>query len=222
MSGQWYRSYGKRILDLGLAIAGLLLFSPLLALVAVLVRLKMGSPVLFQHPRAGFQGQPFTLYKFRSMTDQRDAVGRLLPDSQRLTPFGRFLRSSSLDELPELINLVLGSMSMVGPRPLLREYLDRYSPEQMRRHEVMSGITGWAQINGRNTTTWERKFALDVYYVDHVSLAFDLKILILTVWKTLKREGINQPGQATVENFGSGSPETGRKGRRSQVAEGNQ
>ena len=208
MSGQWYRSYGKRILDLGLAISGLLLFSPLLALVAVLVRLKMGSPVLFKHPRAGFQGQPFTLYKFRSMTDQRDAVGRLLPDSQRLPRFGRFLRSSSLDELPELINVVLGSMSMVGPRPLLLEYLDRYSPEQMRRHEVMSGITGWAQINGRNATTWERRFALDVYYVDHLSLAFDLKILILTVWKTLKREGINQPGQATMKSFGSGSPET--------------
>ncbi len=205
MRGQWYRSYGKRILDLGAAISGLLLFSPLLALVAVLVRLKLGAPILFQHPRAGLRGQPFTLYKFRSMTNQRDAKGRLLPDAQRLTPFGRFLRSSSLDELPELINVVLGAMSIVGPRPLLLEYLDRYTPEQMRRHEVLSGITGWAQVNGRNTTTWERKFALDVYYVDHISLAFDLKILILTVWKTLKREGINQPGQATVKNFGSGS-----------------
>ena len=153
MKGQWYRSYGKRILDLAVAISGLLLFSPLLVLVAVLVRLKLGSPVLFRHQRAGLHGQPFTLYKFRSMTNQRDAEGKLLPDAQRLTRFGRFLRSSSLDELPELVKMVSGAMSVVGPRPLLLEYLDRYTPEQMRRHEVTSGITGWAQVNGRNTTT---------------------------------------------------------------------
>ena len=201
MKGQWYRSNGKRVLDLGIAISGLLLLSPLLALVAVLVRVKLGSPVLFRHQRAGFQGRPFTLYKFRSMTNQRDTEGRLLPDAQRLTPLGRFLRSSSLDELPELVNVLSGAMSVVGPRPLLIEYLDRYTPEQMRRHDVLSGMTGWAQVNGRNTTTWERKFALDVHYVDHISLGFDLKILLLTVWKTLKREGINQPGQATTENF---------------------
>ena len=201
MKGQWYRSNGKRVLDLGIAISGLLLLSPLLALVAVLVRVKLGSPVLFRHQRAGFQGRPFTLYKFRSMTNQRDTEGRLLPDAQRLTPLGRFLRSSSLDELPELVNVLSGAMSVVGPRPLLIEYLDRYTREQMRRHEVLSGMTGWAQVNGRNTTTWERKFALDVHYVDHISLGFDLKILLLTVWKTLKREGINQPGQATTENF---------------------
>ncbi len=205
MKGQWYRSYGKRILDLGAAILGLLLLSPLLALVAVLVRLKLGSPVVFQHQRAGLRGRPFTLYKFRSMTNEQDGEGRLLPDAQRLAPFGRFVRSSSLDELPELINVISGDMSLVGPRPLLLEYLDRYTPEQMRRHEVRSGITGWAQVNGRNTTTWERKFALDVHYVDHISLAFDLKILLLTVWKTLKQEGINQPGQATMKNFRGGS-----------------
>ena len=185
MKGQWYRSNGKRVLDLGIA----------------MVRVKLGSPVLFRHQRAGFQGRPFTLYKFRSMTNQRDTEGRLLPDAQRLTPLGRFLRSSSLDELPELVNVLSGAMSVVGPRPLLIEYLDRYTPEQMRRHDVLSGMTGWAQVNGRNTTTWERKFALDVHYVDHISLGFDLKILLLTVWKTLKREGINQPGQATTENF---------------------
>ena len=201
MKGQWYRSNGKRVLDLGIAISGLLLLSPLLALVAVLVRVKLGSPVLFRRQRAGFQGRPFTLYKFRSMTNQRHTEGRLLPDAQRLTPLGRFLRSSSLDELPELVNVLSGAMSVVGPRPLLIEYLDRYTPEQMRRHDVLSGMTGWAQVNGRNTTTWERKFALDVHYVDHISLGFDLKILLLTVWKTLKREGINQPGQATTENF---------------------
>ena len=205
MKGQWYRSYGKRTVDLGVAISGLLLFLPLLALVAILVRLKLGSPVVFRHQRAGLRGRPFTLYKFRSMTNERDGEGRLLPDAQRLSPFGRFLRSSSLDELPELINVLSGDMSMVGPRPLLLEYLDRYTAEQARRHETRSGITGWAQVNGRNTTTWERRFALDVHYVDHISLAFDLKIMILTVWKILRREGINQPGQATMKNFGSGS-----------------
>ena len=205
MRGQWYRNHGKRILDLGIAVSALLLFSPLLALVALLVRLKLGSPVIFRHRRAGLQGNPFTLYKFRSMTNQRDAQGKLLPDDQRLPPLGRFLRSSSLDELPELINVVSGVMSAVGPRPLLLEYLERYTPEQMRRHEVKPGITGWAQVNGRNITTWERKFALDVWYIDHISLRFDLKILALTAWKTLKREGINQPGQATVENFGGSS-----------------
>jgi sugar transferase EpsL len=196
-----YRIFGKRLLDLGLVLGVLILLWPILALVALLVRLKLGSPILFRQQRPGQYGQPFTLYKFRTMTDARDAQGALLPDAQRLTPFGQFLRSTSLDELPELINILKGEMSLVGPRPLLMKYLDRYTPAQMRRHEAPPGITGYAQINGRNVLTWEQKFALDVWYVDHQSFWLDLKIIFLTLWKILTREGINQPGKATMEEF---------------------
>ncbi len=196
-----YRVLGKRLLDLAITIPALVVLTPILLLLALLVRRSMGAPVVFWQQRPGLAGQPFTLYKFRTMTDARDSQGNLLPDAERLPPFGRFLRSTSLDELPELWNVLRGDMSLVGPRPLLMQYLDRYSPEQARRHEVRPGITGWAQVNGRNALTWEQKFALDVWYVDHLSLWLDLKIMVMTVWKILKREGISQPGQATMEEF---------------------
>ncbi len=196
-----YQRYGKRLLDLTFALPALILVSPLLALLAVSVWGTLSSPVLFRHRRAGLHGRPFTLLKFRTMTDARDPAGVLLPDAERLTPFGRLLRSTSLDELPQLLNVLKGEMSLVGPRPLLVEYLDRYTPEQMRRHEVKPGITGWAQVNGRNALTWEEKFALDVWYTEHHSLWVDLKIALLTVWKILTREGINHPGQATMEEY---------------------
>jgi len=196
----------KRTFDLMGSLLGLALLSPLLGLIALAVRLTLGSPVLFRQQRPGRHGKPFTLYKFRTMTDACDAQGNLLPDAERLTAFGRFLRSTSLDELPEFFSVLKGEMSLVGPRPLLMQYLERYTPEQMRRHEVKPGITGWAQVNGRNALTWEKKFALDVWYVDHQSLGLDLKIIALTVWKSLTREGISQPGQATMEEFvGGGS-----------------
>ena len=195
----------KRAFDLIVSLLTLILLSPLLTLIASLVRLKLGSPIIFRQQRPGLRGEPFTIYKFRTMTGERDTQGNLLSDSERLTPFGQFIRSTSLDELPELFNVLKGNMSLVGPRPLLMQYLDRYTPEQMRRHEVKPGITGWAQVNGRNAITWEQKFALDVWYVDHQSLWLDLKIIALTIWKILKREGISQPGQATMEEFmGSG------------------
>jgi len=196
-----YRGYGKRLVDFCPTLLIIVVFSPLLALVALLVRLKLGSPVLFRQVRPGLHGRPFTMLKFRTMTGARDASGQLLPDSQRLTPFGRFLRSTSLDELPELINVLRGDMSLVGPRPLLMQYLERYTPEQRRRHEVRPGITGWAQVNGRNALSWERKFELDVWYVDHQSPWLDLKIIFMTVWKIFRRDGISQPGQATAEEF---------------------
>ena len=207
MGHTFYRRLGKRLFDLLLATPALLLLSPLLALLALLVRIKLGSPVLFRQLRPGLHGRPFTLYKFRTMTGARDAAGNLLPDAERLTPFGRFLRATSLDELPELWNVIKGDMSLVGPRPLLMQYLDRYTPEQARRHEVRPGITGWAQVNGRNALTWEQKFALDVWYVDNLSLWLDVKIILLTVWKILRREGISQPGQATAEEFMGSTPE---------------
>jgi sugar transferase EpsL len=180
---------------------GLVLASPILAVVAVLVWVSHGWPIIFRQTRPGYRSKPFNLYKFRTMTEARDAEGNLLPDAQRLTPLGQTLRTTSLDELPELINVLRGEMSWVGPRPLLMQYLDRYSPEQARRHDVLPGITGWAQINGRNELTWEDKFRLDVWYVDHWSFALDLKILLLTLWKVLKREGISQTGHATAEEF---------------------
>jgi len=191
----------KRLFDLTAALALLVLLSPLLLLLSVLVWMFHGWPVFFRQERPGYRGQPFALYKFRSMTNARDRQGNLLPDEQRLTSFGRFLRSFSLDELPELFNVLRGEMSLVGPRPLLMRYLARYSPEQMRRHEVLPGITGWAQVNGRNALTWQEKFRLDVWYVDHWSFWLDLKILALTIWKVLKREGIDQNGRISAEEF---------------------
>lgn len=191
----------KRLFDLLLTIVGLVILSPVILVIAVLVRWKLGSPTVFRQQRPGYLERPFWIYKFRSMTDARDAEGRLLPDAERLTGLGRFLRSSSLDELPELINVLRGEMSIVGPRPLLMQYLERYNPEQARRHETLPGITGWAQVNGRNALTWEEKFRLDVWYVDHRSLWLDIKIILTTLVKALRREGINQPGFATAEEF---------------------
>jgi sugar transferase EpsL len=201
----------KRILDLALTLPGLVLISPLLLVTTLLVRLFLGKPVFFQQPRPGYKGQMFTVSKFRSMTDTRDQRGNLLPDAARLTALGRFLRATSIDELPELFNVVRGEMSLVGPRPLLEQYLGRYSTEQMRRHEVLPGITGWAQVNGRNTLTWGDKFRYDVWYVDHWSLGLDLKILALTFWKVVQREGISQEGHATAEEF-MGNPPEGEDG----------
>lgn len=191
----------KRIFDILAALFGLVLLSPLLLLLALLVRIFHGAPVLFGQTRPGYRGTLFRIYKFRTMTDARAADGSLLPDAERLTPLGRFLRASSLDELPELLNILRGEMSLVGPRPLLVQYLERYSPEQMRRHDVLPGITGWAQVNGRNALTWDEKFALDVWYVDNRSFWLDIKIILMTVWKVFKREGISQPGHATAEEF---------------------
>jgi lipopolysaccharide/colanic/teichoic acid biosynthesis glycosyltransferase len=191
----------KRVFDFVAASLALLVMAlPLLAL-AWLIRRKLGSPVLFCQVRPGLQGRPFTMVKFRTMTDERGPDGALLPDAQRLTPFGRFLRASSLDELPELWNVLKGEMSLVGPRPLLMEYLPLYTPEQARRHEVRPCITGWAQVNGRNAISWADKFALDVWYVGHSSLWLDVKILWRTVRKVLVRDGINAEGEATVPAF---------------------
>jgi len=191
----------KRLFDVLLCLPAFILLSPILLVAAFFVRWKLGSPVLFRQQRPGLNERPFNILKFRTMTDARGADGVLLPDAERLTPFGRFLRATSLDELPELFNVVKGDMSLVGPRPLLTQYLDRYTPEQARRHEVKPGITGWAQVNGRNAITWEEKFKLDVWYVDNWSLWLDIKIIAMTIWKILKREGISQPGQATMEEF---------------------
>ena len=191
----------KRLFDLLASAIGLLILAVPLALLAWQVRRKLGSPVLFTQVRPGLHGKPFRMVKFRTMTDARDASGALLPDAQRLTPFGRFLRASSLDELPELWNVLRGEMSLVGPRPLLMEYLPLYSPEQARRHEVRPGITGWAQVNGRNAISWTDKFALDVWYVDHRSIWLDVRILWLTVRKVLVRDGISAPGDATMPKF---------------------
>jgi sugar transferase EpsL len=203
------RRLQKKIFDLVLVIPGLAVLLPFLLCIALWGRLKLGSPVLFSQERPGLGGKPFKLYKFRTMTDSRDTHGNLLPDSERLTPFGHFLRSASLDELPELFNVLKGDMSLVGPRPLLMQYMNRYTLEQARRHKVRPGITGWAQVNGRNAITWEEKFKLDVWYVDNWSLWLDIKILAMTIWKILKREGINQPGQATMKEF-MGSETNGR------------
>ncbi len=191
----------KRLLDLLLTIPGLVLVSPVLLLIALMVRIIHGKPVLFRQLRPGYRGQPFYVYKFRTMTEDHDEVGNLLPDTHRLTKLGRFLRTTSLDELPELFHVLAGKMSLVGPRPLLMQYLDRYTPEQARRHDVLPGITGWAQVNGRNAITWEDKFRFDVWYVDNWSLWLDIKILAVTLWKVLKREGISQPGRATADEF---------------------
>tara|TARA_R110002049_G_scaffold27321_2_gene94042 strand:- start:127171 stop:127785 length:615 start_codon:yes stop_codon:yes gene_type:complete len=200
----------KRLVDLVLASIALILLSPLILVTAVLVRIRLGSPILFSQTRPGYLGKPFRMYKFRSMLDTRDASGALLPDEERLTPFGQFLRSSSLDELPELWNVIRGDMSLVGPRPLMMAYLDRYTPEQRRRHDAKPGVTGWAQINGRNSISWEEKFGLDVWYVDNQSLILDMRILWLTVWTVLFRRGVSADNHVTMpEYFG---PEDERSG----------
>lgn len=191
----------KRILDLLASLLGLILLSPILAVLTVLVDLNLGKPVFFKQQRPGLNGRIFQLIKFRSMRDVFDAQGNPLPDSDRLTSLGKFLRSTSLDELPELLNVLRGEMSLVGPRPLLVQYLEHYSPEQARRHNTLPGITGWAQINGRNALTWEEKFRLDVWYVDHWSFGLDIKILLTTVGKVLNHEGISAPGEATMQEF---------------------
>jgi lipopolysaccharide/colanic/teichoic acid biosynthesis glycosyltransferase len=191
----------KRVFDLVLTIPGFLLISPILFIIALLIWIKMGRPIIFRQVRPGFQGQPFPVFKFRTMLESFDSNGELLSDEARLTQLGRTLRSFSLDELPELINVLRGEMSLVGPRPLLMRYLERYTSEQTRRHDVLPGMAGWAQVNGRNALTWEDKFKFDVWYVDNWSLGLDVKILLRTLGTVLRREGINQPGQATADEF---------------------
>ena len=196
-----YRKYFKRLFDLIICISALIILTPIIITVAVLIVLVIGFPILYRQTRPGYLGTPFTILKFRTMSFKYNDNGGILPDDQRLRKFGKFLRSTSIDELPEIWNVIKGDMSIVGPRPLLMQYLDRYTPEQLRRHEVRPGITGWAQINGRNAITWEEKFKLDVWYVDNQSFLLDLKIIFLTIWKIIRRDGINQPGQATMEEF---------------------
>ena len=191
----------KRSIDFLLSFIALVALSPLLLLLAILVRSLLGNPVLFTQTRPGLWGRPFRLFKFRTMTDGMDPDGVLLPDSNRLTAFGGMLRATSLDELPELWNVLKGDMSLVGPRPLLMQYLDLYTAEQARRHEVRPGITGWAQVNGRNALSWEDKFALDIWYVDNESFWLDVKILLMTLLKVIKRDGVSQEGHATMEPF---------------------
>lgn len=203
------RSWLKRSFDLLAAAAGLILLSPLLGALAILVRQRIGTPILFRQVRPGLNGHPFEILKFRTMTDERGPDGNLLPDEQRLLRFGKWLRSTSLDELPELINVIRGEMSLVGPRPLIMSYLERYSPEQARRNLARPGITGLAQVRGRNQLSWEDRFELDVYYVDHWTFLLDLKILVWTVTTVLRREGISAEGHATAPEFlGSDRPET--------------
>jgi len=205
-----YRRIGKRALDLGLTVPALVVLAPVGLTVGVLIRLKLGGPVLFRQARPGRDGRVFELIKFRSMSDARGANGELLPDEERLTPFGNRLRRLSLDELPTLWNVVRGQMSLVGPRPLLVQYLDRYTPEQRRRHDVLPGITGWAQINGRNAISWEAKFEHDVWYVENVSLGTDLRILLRTATQVLGRRGISAEGHATMPEFTGSHEESAR------------
>lgn len=202
----FYKKHGKRIFDLCLTIPAFIILSPVMGVTAVLVAVKLGRPVLFTQKRPGYQEKIFKMYKFRSMTDERDANGELLPDEVRLTPFGEKLRSTSLDELPELLNILKGDMSLVGPRPLLVQYLPLYNKRQHRRHDVKPGITGLAQINGRNSISWEEKFEYDVKYVENLSFKEDIRILFETVFKVFKREGINSENSATMEDF-MGTPE---------------
>ena len=202
----FYRDYGKRWLDLSIAIPLVILLIPVMGFLAILIRWKLGRPVLFSQERPGLAGRPFRMVKFRSMTDARNERGELLSDEIRLTGLGRFLRTSSLDELPELWNVIRGEISLVGPRPLLMSYLDLYTPEQYQRHEIPPGITGWAQVNGRNAISWEQKFAYDLEYLDRVSLAFDLRILLLTVTKVIRRENVSAANHATMSVF-RGTPE---------------
>ncbi|HZR14252.1 MAG TPA: sugar transferase [Acidimicrobiia bacterium] len=201
----------KRAFDVVVAAGALVATSPIVAVTAVVVRTRLGRPVLFRQRRPGRDGEPFTMLKFRTMTDERDGSGEFLPDADRLTRLGRFLRTSSIDELPELVNVLRGEMSIVGPRPLLMEYLERYTPEQMRRHEVRPGITGLVQVSGRNALSWDEKFALDVWYVDHRSFLLDLRIVLRTFGVLFHPEGVSRPGHATTPNFeGPASEETAR------------
>jgi len=194
-------SFAKRVTDILLAGSALLISAPMMAAIALAIRLSMGRPILFRQMRPGYRGEPFKLLKFRTMNAARDARGCLLPDAARLTPIGRLLRRLSVDELPQLWNVFRGDMSLVGPRPLLMQYVDRYTPEQARRHDTKPGITGWAQVHGRNGLTWPEKFSLDLWYLDNWSLWLDIRILVRTLWQVLKREGISQPGHATMPEF---------------------
>lgn len=196
-----YRKYFKRFMDILLSLIAIIVLSPVLLIVTILVRTKLGSPVLFKQERPGFNEKVFTLYKFRTMTDKRNKLGELLPDSERLTSFGKFLRSTSLDELPELFNILVGDMSIVGPRPLLVQYLPLYNEHQKRRHEARPGLSGWAQVNGRNAISWEDKFDLDVEYVEKLRFILDCKIIFMTICKVFAREGINSENSATMEPF---------------------
>ncbi|MCI5221758.1 MAG: sugar transferase [Candidatus Electrothrix sp. AR4] len=191
----------KRFFDLLLTLPGIVIIFPLILLTALLVRIKIGRPIFFIHERAGLHGKPFNMYKFRTMTDARDADDNLLPDAERLIPFGCFLRSSSLDELPELLNVLKGDMSLIGPRPLIMAYLDRYTPEQAKRNNLQPGISGWAQVNGRNALSWEDRFNLDIWYVENQSLYLDVKILWMTLVTVLRREGISEEGEVTMSEF---------------------
>ena len=202
----FYRNTGKGLLDRILALVALIILSPLLLALWVVLRASLGPRVIFRQERPGYRGRSFTIYKFRTMTDERDSNGELLPDEERATRVGQIVRSLSVDELPELFNVLRGDMSLVGPRPLLVRYLPRYSSEQARRHHVKPGITGWAQVNGRNDITWDLKLAMDVWYVDHISLGLDLSILVKTVWKVFRRDGIGQEGHFSSSEFmGPGS-----------------
>lgn len=196
-----YRLFFKRVIDIFLSLVFILLFWWLYIVVAILVRLKLGSPIVFTQKRPGLNEKIFTMYKFRTMTDKKDVNGNLLPDKERLTKFGKFLRSTSLDEIPELLNVLKGEMSLVGPRPLLVDYLPKYTKAEKRRHEVRPGITGFAQINGRNNTTWEERFKNDIYYVENISFLLDLKIIIKTLLKVVKRSDINQSEDIPMKNF---------------------
>lgn len=196
-----YQRFFKRLVDLVLSLLAFMVFSPIFLIVLLLLFVANHGAPFFIQPRPGKNGKVFNVIKFRTMNNKRDASGKLLPDAQRLTPVGRFIRSTSLDEIPQLLNVIKGDMSLIGPRPLLVRYLDRYTAEQARRHEVRPGITGWAQVNGRNAISWEKRFELDVYYVDHLSFALDLKILWLTLQKVIKREGISSGSSATMEEF---------------------
>lgn len=196
-----YKKYIKRILDFILSLIALIILSPLLLIISLLVKIKLGSPIIFKQERPGLNEKIFTLYKFRTMTDKKDEKGNLLPDLERLTKFGRFLRSTSLDELPELINIIKGDMAIVGPRPLLVEYLELYDEKQKHRHDVRPGLTGLAQISGRNSITWEEKFEEDIQYINKITFIVDVKIILKTILKVFKREGIAQEGNATMEKF---------------------
>lgn len=202
-----YKKFFKRLIDILCALATLIVFSWLYLIVAILVRINLGSPVLFKQPRPGKDCKIFKLYKFRTMTDEKDENGKLLPDDVRLTKFGKFLRSTSLDELPEAINILKGDMSVVGPRPLLCEYVPLYNKEQIRRQSVRPGLTGYAQVNGRNSVSWQDRFVMDVKYVDNISFVWDVKIILQTVWKALKRDGISSENSETMEDFTGNPPE---------------